>query len=151
MADHVTHLSFELTCTSAEAERLIAAFAVTGAEADLPACLVPYFPPSSSDDPFSGLAALYDDADLFDIGAEIERVDGGVRIAADQAPELVVIAELIRILAPSSLPTGFTWSDRSVSRDDKSFGGGYAVITADDCDFTHVSALLTQALEACRG
>jgi hypothetical protein len=151
MADHYTKLSFELDCTEAEADRLIAAFAVTGDEAALPADLTPYFPANDPGDPLSGVAALYDDADAFDIGARIDRRPGGVWIHGDGDPQVLAIAEFIRRLAPSSLPMGFTWANDCSRSRPGGFGGGYVLITRDDYDVADVAALLDEALEASRG
>lgn len=151
MADYYTKLSFELDCTEAEADRLIAAFAVTGGEAAMPADLAPYFPATDPGDPLSGIAALYDDAERFDIGARIERRAGGVWIHGDGDPQVIAIAEFIRRLAPSALPTGFTWANDCSRSRPGGFGGGYALITRDDYDVADVMALLEDALEAVRG
>ena len=151
MADHYTKLSFELDCTEPEADRLIAAFGLTGDEAALPADLAPYFPVSDPDDPLSGVAALYDDAAAFDVGARIDRRPGGVWIHGDGDPQVIAIAEFIRRLAPSTLPTGFTWANDCSRSQPGAFGGGYALITHADYDVADITALLDEALEAARG
>lgn len=151
MADHYTKLSFELDCTEPEADLLIAALALTGDEAALPADLAPYFSASSTDDPLSGVAALYDDADAFDVGARIDRRPGGVWIHGAGDPQVIAIAEFIRRLAPSTLPTGFTWANDCSRSLPGAFGGGYALITHADYDVADITALLDEALEAARG
>ena len=151
MADHYTKLSFELDCTAAEAERLIAAFGLTGGEAALPADPAPYFPSTDPDDPLSGVAALYDDADAFDVGVRIDRRPGGVWIHGDGDPQVIAIAEFIRRLAPSALPTGFTWANDCSRSRPGAFGGGYVLITHADYDVADLMALLDEALEAARG
>lgn len=150
MTDFVTHLRFDLVCTDEEAERLIAAFAVTGEAASPPAVVAAAFPSMDPDDPVAGVAALYDGSDLFQVGARIDRVPGGVAISGEGDPQVIAIAEFIRALAPSVLPTGFTWADTGFAREGASHGGGYVVITRDGCEFHSVAALLEEALEAGR-
>ncbi len=151
MADYYTKLSFELDCTEAEADRLVTAFGLTGGEAALPAELAPYFPETNPGDPLSGVAALYDDAEAFDVGARIDRRQGGVWIHGDGDPQVIAIAEFIRRLAPSALPTGFTWANDCSRSRTGAFGGGYVLITRADYDVSDVVALLDEALEAVRG
>ena len=147
MADFLTQLCFTLVCTDEEAERLIAAFAVTGEEAAPPPAVAAAFPSTDPDDPFAGVAALYD-GDVFNIGATIQRLHDGVFISAEGDPEVIAIAEFIRALAPSALPTGFTWADTSYYAQLGGHGGGYAVITHAGCEFHSAAALLEEALEA---
>lgn len=151
MADYYTKLSFELDCTGAEAERLIAAFGVTGDEAAMPADLAPHFPATDPGDPLSGVAVFYDGAQPFDVGARIDRRPGGVWIHGDGDPQIIAIAEFIRRLAPSALPTGFTWANDCSRSRPGGFGGGYVLITGDAYDVFDVMALLEEALEAARG
>ncbi len=151
MTDFVTHLGFHLLCTDEEAERLVDAFTMTGETAAPPAAIAAAFPSMNPDDPFAGVAAFYDGADVFQIGARIERLADGVAISAEGEPQVIAIAEFIRALAPSVLPTGFTWADTGFDWDGHSHGGGYAVITGGGCEFHSAAALLEEALEAARG
>lgn len=151
MADYFTKLSFELDCTELEADRLVAAFGLTGDEAALPAALAPSFPATDRGDLLSGVAALYDGADAFDVGARIDRRPGGVWIHGDGDPQVLAIAEFIRRLAPTALPTGFTWANDCSRSRPGGFGGGYVLITRDAYDVFDVAALLEDALEAARG
>lgn len=151
MADYFTKLSFELDCTDLEADRLVAAFGLTGDEATLPAALAPSFLATDPGDLLSGVAALYDGADAFDVGARIDRRSGGVWIHGDGDPQVIAIAEFIRRLAPSALPTGFTWANDCSRSRPGGFGGGYVLITRDAYDVFDVAALLEDALEAARG
>lgn len=144
-----TYLNFQLACTAAEAERLIAAFRLTGEEAALPGVLEPVFASGDPDDPFANLVPVFQGTD-FAIGAEIARNPAGVRISAAGEPLTVAICELIRRLAPSSLPAGFTWCDTYSSPEGDGVGGGYALIRTDGYSFVHLVDLLDQAMEAAR-
>ena len=70
MADVYTRRSCTLRCTPEEAERFVAAFGVTADDETLPACLQDIFAPTSEspDDPLYGIAAIYDDGDLTEVG-----------------------------------------------------------------------------------
>ncbi len=147
MPDYLTMIGFDLVCAPHEAERLIAAFALTGSEPHLPTCLTDAFPSNDPDDPFAAFAALFEGPDAFCLDADIHRIEVGVRIVGVQSPALAVIAELIRRLAPSSLPTGFTWANTCVWPGMESFGGGYALITADGCELVEAAEDLFQRLK----
>jgi hypothetical protein len=151
MADYYTKLSFELDCAETEADQLIAAFGVTGDEAALPADLASHFPATDPSDPLSGIAAFYDGSETFDVGARIDRRPGGVWIHGDGDPQVIAIAVFIRRLAPSALPTGFTWANDCSRSRPGGFGGGYALITHDAYEVFDVMALLGDALGAARG
>ena len=151
MADFYTKLCFDVACTPQEAERLVAAFAVTGETPALPDVLLDAFPPTDPADPLSGVAALYDGADAFDVGAWILPIEAGVRIWGQGDPQLIAISEFIRTLAPSALPLGFTWANDCSRCRPGAFGGGYALITPQVSDFHDVAGLLEEAMEAGRG
>ncbi|MFC5342912.1 hypothetical protein ACETK8_20060 (plasmid) [Brevundimonas staleyi] len=151
MPDFYTKLCFDLACAPEEADRLVAAFGVTGATTELPPALAGWFASPDPTDPLSGIAVFYDGADAFDVGAWILPIEGGVRIWAQGDPQLVAIAEFIRTLAPSVLPVGFTWCNDCSRARPGAFGGGFALISAEGCDFNDVSGLLEDAMEAARG
>ena len=144
MAEDYTKLSFAFRCSPEEAQRLEAAFEVTQDTEELPACLLASFPPAidTPDDPTSGFAALFDGPENAYLGADISRSDDGVHIFGDEGPEVEIIAELIRRLAPSALPVGFIWvGDCSKPRLD-AYNGGFVVIRTEGITYESLDALL---------
>ena len=148
MADYYTKLSLAFHCSPEEAQRLVAAFEVTPDTEELPACLLASFPPAidNPDDAMSGFAALLDYPENAYLGADISRSDDGVHIFGYEGPEVEIIAELIRRLAPSALPVRFIWvGDCSKPRLD-AYNGGFAVMRAEGITYGSLDALLEEAL-----
>ncbi len=150
MADYYTKLSFVLACRPEDAERLDAAFLVDRETAALPDCIRASFPPTAEepDDPLSGLAALYDgdEVDFMHIGAGIDHCEEGLHIYGEESPQIEVIAELIRRLAPSTLFFGFVWiGDCSKPRPD-AYSGGFAAIRTEGVVYGSLHDELEKAL-----
>ncbi|HET6525036.1 hypothetical protein [Sphingopyxis sp.] len=162
MAEHYLEASFSFTCTDGEMALLKEIFE---AASDMMGDIVPpapspkileFFPPENDDDPWSGLCAIFCDADFPDFGARIEAgtvsIDGAGQIAHIHGtpsfqPDPVAMV-IHRCCAESLLrgPIGFEWSESCSKPREGEFGGGWCAIFADRIEMHSTREALSAAL-----
>jgi hypothetical protein len=156
--------AFVITTTEAEAHLACLCFARSemlrdrqGADGaghglDLDPSFIAAFPPlaEAGDDPLSGFKDLFEDEDYFELGCTVEadpRADGSTDLwVAGHQIQVETVARILQRSCPSALPFAFEWacySDR-LRRDE--FGGGYAIVAADQIQLLTTSDLIGRAL-----
>jgi hypothetical protein len=162
MADSFIQGSFAFTCSIDEAALIEEAWQHA---ADLignfePASVSPeflaIFPPVDLGDQLSGFAAIFDDADFPDFGAELSAcsAEGNpksctVSIFSTTDFQPYPIATLIHRCCKASLadrPVGFEWSLTCSRPYRDSFGGGWCAIFADRIEIEMTREALSKAL-----
>lgn len=163
MADSFIQGSFAFTCSIDEVALIEEAWQHA---ADLmgdfePASVSPeflaIFPPVDPDDQLSGFAAIFDDADFPDFGAELSGCNAEedpksctVSIFSTTDFQPYPIATLIHRCCTASLadrPVGFEWSLTCSRPYRDSFGGGWCAIFSDRIEIEMTREALSKALD----
>lgn len=161
MADNYTQSSFTLRCTAAEWALIEEVFRACDELAEkrlsVPptAAFLAAFPPTGSDDIWSGFRAMFADPDFPYLGAELHRdplfdpktPQGIVCGMTSFQPEAV--ATMIQHVCRESLkaqPIGFEWSESCSRARSGEFGGGCCAIFADHLEFATTSAWIDEFL-----
>ena len=110
------------------------------------------FPPTPTDpdNPLSGFLDAFEDWDYFGLGCTLEAIPLAndavdLWIAGDQI-QVETVAALLQRCCPSAVPFAFEWACYSDKLRRDEFGGGHAIVTADDRRLITTSDLMDRAL-----
>lgn len=163
MADSYVQGSFAFTCSHAEMALIEEAFQASYdlGDGDTPteptSEFLAAFPPITSDDPWSGFLAIFDDPDFPNFGVDFEGGNtldrpgvSAISFSSMTDFQPSALAELIRHCCQTTLreaPIGFEWACSCSRPRIGHFSGGWCAVFADRVEIETTGEALSHAME----
>lgn len=109
--------------------------------------------PAGTDDPFSGVMAIFPDKEFPSIDAHVTieasaDTDGAIVSFSGEQFGIEQVANLLFACAKSALPTGFEYAYTCDKLRNDEFGGGAVIITAGGIDYHSTNTIVRDALSS---